>query len=147
MSGYLLDTSVLSLAGPGKPPLPDEVTGWLRAHADDLFVPVIAVAEIEAGIAKLRRAGSTARMDRLSAWLDALVANYGTRVLPLDPVVARMAGRLSDAAVAKGRNPGFADVAIAAIAAAHNLTVLTRNVRHFEPLGVAHADPLANLPG
>lgn len=73
MSGYLLDTSVISLVGPGKPPLPDPVTGWLRAHADELFVPAVAVAEIEKGICKLRRAGSTTRVDKLSAWLDALI--------------------------------------------------------------------------
>lgn len=146
MSGYLLDTSVISLVGPGKPPLPAELTGWLRDHADALFVPIVAVAEIEQGIAKLRRAGGTARADRLSAWLDGLIGGYGTRILTLDPTSARLAGQLSDAARAKGRDPGFPDVAIAAIAAAHGLVVLTRNVRHFGPLGVAHVDPLETLP-
>lgn len=146
MSGYLLDTSVLSLAGPDKSPLPGEVADWLRTHADELFVPVVAIAEIEKGICKLRRAGGTARVDRLTAWLDALIQGYGDRILFLDAQAARVAGQLSDAAKAKGRDPGFADVAIAAIAVTHELAVLTRNVRHFGPLGVAYVDPLAELP-
>ena len=146
MSGYLLDTSVISLVGPDKPPLPREVTDWLRAHADALFVPIVAVAEIEQGIAKLRRAGGTARADRLSTWLDGLTGGYDTRILTLDTASARTAGRLSDAVRATGRHPGFADVAIAAIATAHDLVVLTRNVRHFGPLGVAHVDPIEALP-
>lgn len=146
MSGYLLDTSILSLAGPDKPPLSEEVTGWLRAHADKLFVPVVAVAEIERGICKLRRAGGTERVTRLTAWLDALIHGYGDRILLLDASAARAAGQLSDAARAKGRDPGFADVAIAAIAVTHELVVLTRNVRHFGPLGVPYVDPLVELP-
>lgn len=146
MSGYLLDTSVISLVGPGKPPLAVEVTDWLRDHADALFVPIVAVAEIEQGIAKLRRAGGTGRADRLSAWLDGLIGGYGTRILTLDTTSARTAGQLSDAARATGRNPGFADMAIAAIAVTHDLVVLTRNVRHFGPLGVAHVDPIEALP-
>lgn len=146
MSGYLLDTSVISLIGPGKPPLLDPVTEWLQAHADELFVPAVAVAEIEKGICKLRRAGSTTRVDTLSAWLDALIQGYGDRILPLDAASARVAGQLSDAVTAAGRDPGFADVAIAAIAVAHKLIVLTCNGRHFDPLGVSHVDPLKSLP-
>gem|GEM_PF-2305952 len=47
---------------------------------------------------------------------------------------------------ALGRPPGFADIVIAATAAHHRLTLLTRNVKHFEPLGVALHDPFAGLP-
>ena len=47
---------------------------------------------------------------------------------------------------AAGRAPGFADVAIAA-AASRDLTILTRNLRHFAPLGVRAIDPFDTLPG
>jgi predicted nucleic acid-binding protein len=53
---------------------------------------------------------------------------------------------MSDAAIAKGRHPGFADVAIAALAQHAGLLLLTCNLKHFEPLGVACADPLITLP-
>lgn len=145
MSGYLLDTSVLSALAPGRTPSPD-LARWLRARTDRLFLPAIAVAEVEAGLAKLRRQGAAARAEALSAWLDAVLDAYGERVLPLDAAAARVAGRLSDAALAQGRHPGFADVAIAAIAQVHDLLLLTANARHFAPLGVPHADPFQALP-
>jgi hypothetical protein len=47
---------------------------------------------------------------------------------------------------ALGLAPGFADLAIAGIAQAHGLIVLTRNLRHFAPLGIAASDPFAARP-
>jgi toxin FitB len=99
-----------------------------------------AIAEIEQGVCKLRRRGSRPRSDALTRWLDELVLVYGSRALPLDTVAARQAGQIADAAVAAGRHPGFADVGVAAIAAANTLVVLTRNVRHFAELGVPLID-------
>lgn len=141
--GYLLDTSVISAVAPGRPPVADAQADWLRQQADRLFVPTIAIAEIEAGIRKLRRAGGAARAEHLTSWLDGLIAGYGERILAFDAAAARAAGALSDAAVAAGRHPGFPDVAIAAVAITRDLTLLTRNLRHFEPLGVQMADPFA----
>lgn len=56
---------------------------------------------------------------------------------------ARIAGGLSNLARRLGRAPGFADIAIAATAKVHDLTVLTRYLRDFTPLGVAAQDPFA----
>jgi len=98
------------------------------------------------GFGKLRRAGGIERADRLDRWLDGLLASYADRILPLDAQAARLAGQLSDAAIAQGRHPGFADVAIAALAQHAGLLLLTCNLKHFEPLGVACADPLISLP-
>ena len=53
---------------------------------------------------------------------------------------------LGDKARAAGQSPGFADIAIAATAGTRNLTILTRNLRHFTPLGVAVMDPYDGLP-
>lgn len=86
------------------------------------------------------------RAARLTDWLDALLANAADRVLAFDGGVGRIAGALSDRAWAAGRHPGFADVAIAATAIAHDLILLTRNGKRFEPLGVAFADPVEGLP-
>jgi hypothetical protein len=46
------------------------------------------------------------------------------------------------ASSAKGRHPGFADVAIAAIAKSRELVILTLNLRHFDHLGVETLNPL-----
>ena len=140
-SGYLLDTSVLSLLAPDRPVPGVALTDWLRAQADALNLSAITVAEIEQGICKLRRAGGTDRAGRLTDWLDALLAHSADRVLAFDARVGRLAGALSDRALAAGRPPGFPDIAIAATAMAHGLVLLTRNGRHFEPLGVDFADP------
>ena len=79
-------------------------------------------------------------------WLDGLFAAYGDRILPLDALAARLAGQISDAAMAKGCRPGFPDVAIAALAQKAGLLLVTSNLKHFQPLGVACADPLIILP-
>ena len=71
----------------------------------------------------------------------------GGWVLPFDVSSARLAGELLDASRATGRTPGFADVAVAATAASRGLTVLTRSLRHFAPLGAPAVDPFDSLPG
>lgn len=119
---------------------------WLLVHHKELFLPAIAVAEMAQGISKLRRAGGTERADRIDRWLDGLLATYKDRILPLDAQAARLAGQMSDAAIAQGCHPGFADVAIAAMAQNARLMLLTCNLKHFQPLGVACADPLMALP-
>ena len=146
--GYLLDTSVVSLLAPGREAVVNApFRDWLQAHHKALFLPAIAVAEMAQGISKLRRAGGTERADRLDRWLDGLLARYTDRILPLDAQAARLAGQISDNAMAQGCHPGFADVAIAALAQNADLLLLTCNLKHFQRLGVACADPLIALPG
>lgn len=147
-AGFLLDTSVISALAPGREAhLSADLAPWLQAHDAQLFLPCVAVAELAQGIGKLRRAGAAQRADSLDDWLDQLIAGFGERILPLDTLAARLSGQLSDEATAKGRHPGFADVAIAAIAMQANHLLLTRNLKHFEPLGIACADPFKQLPG
>jgi len=146
-NGYLLDTSVVSVLAPGREAyVPTPLGEWLQAHHQALYLPCIAIAEMAQGIGKLRRAGGTERADRLERWLDGLLARYADRILLLDAQAARLAGQMSDAAIAKGCHPGFADVAIAALAQHAGLLLLTCNLKHFQPLGVACADPLVALP-
>ena len=142
-SGYLLDTSVLSLLAPGRSALKPELADWLRQKADALYLSAVTIAEIEQGICKLRRTGGTERADRLTEWLNELLITSSERILSLDGRVGREAGVLSDRALAIGRHPGFADIAIAATARAYGLILLTQNARHFAPLGVAIIDPVA----
>jgi predicted nucleic acid-binding protein len=143
----LLDTSVVSVLAPGRESfVPTPLSEWLQAHHKQLYLPCIAIAEMAQGIGKLRRAGGAERADRLDRWLDGLLSIYADRILPLDAQAARLAGDISDAAMAQGRHPGFADVAIAALAQNAGLLLLTCNLKHFEPLGVACADPLVALP-
>ena len=138
---------MVSALAPGREAfVPTPLNEWLRAHHTKLFLPSIAIAEVAQGIGKLRRAGGSQRADRLDRWLDGLLAAYADRILPLDARAARLAGQISDAAIAQGCHPGFADVAIAALAQNAGLLLLTCKLKHFQPLGVACADPLVALP-
>ncbi|SFV07621.1 hypothetical protein SAMN02799631_04590 [Methylobacterium sp. 174MFSha1.1] len=148
-SGYLLDTSVLSLLAPGRPSLPEVVSARLREEAGCLYLSAVTLAEIRQGICKLRRKGTTVRADALDTWLASLLAVFADRVLPFGIDEADAAGTLADCAIGIGRHPGFADVAIAATASMHGLVLVTENLRHFEPLtafGVTAYD-LAGMAG
>ncbi len=143
-SGFLLDTSVVSALAPGRDAhLPEEFTAWMHAQHAVLFLPCIAIAELSQGICKLHRNGGVERAARLAQWLDDLLAGFGERILPLDAAAAKLAGQISDQALAQGVHPGFPDVAIAALARRSGHLLLTRNLKHFQPLGVPCADPLA----
>lgn len=141
---YLVDTNVLSdLAAPAPRPA---LVDWLDRHSPELYLSAITAAEVTAGIAKLRRLGSTAKADRLSDWWGAVEHLYGSRILPFGLPEARKAGEFTDLARSAGHTPGFPDTAIAATAAANGLAVLTRNTRHFGMFPVRVVDPFVELP-
>ena len=142
---YLVDTNVISAFAPSRRAQPG-LAEWMDAQSASLFLSVVTVAEVEDGIAKLRREKATRRSTDLSQWLEAVVHLYGNRILGFDTPTARIAGQLSDRARGQGRGPGFADIIIAATARRHALTVLSRNARHFAPLGVPVLDPFRVSP-
>ena len=143
---FLVDTDVLSVGAPSKTRAVPELVEWMDRHSERLYVSVVTIAEIEDGIAKAKRTGATRREARLREWLETLVHLYTSRILPFDLAAARTAGVLSDEARGRGHTPGFADLAIGAIARCHALTILTRNLKHYAPLGVAALDPVVELP-
>lgn len=146
MSLYLLDTDVLSNAAPGRARRSQELTDWMDAHSADLFLSSVTVAEVCSGIAKLKREGAVAKAANIAAWLELILHLYGDRVLAFDTPAARLAGKLMDKARGAGSSPGFADIAIAATAGSRGMTILTRNLRHFAPLGISAIDPFCTLP-
>jgi len=141
---YLVDTDVISSSAPGRSE--GAVANWMDRNSANLFISAVTVAEVESGIAKANRSGSRSQVERLNAWLETILHLYADRVLAFDIAAARCAGRLSDEALAKGQNPGFADLTIAGTARSRGLTLLSRNVRHFKPLGLLVVDPFTRLP-
>lgn len=131
---YLLDTNVLSEARKRRPDA--NVTAWFETVAsDDLYLSAVTIFEIEFGIEKRRR-DDPAFADELSRWLATLLGFYGERALPITTGIARRWGRLSVEAGHKEL-----DLAIAATALQHGLTVVTRNVAHYKPAGVRVLNP------
>ncbi len=131
---FLIDTMVLSelrrrQRDPG-------VVAWIRGQRqEDCFLSVVSIGEIERGIAR-RRTADPAFADQLAGWLDQLLQLHEQRLLPVDLATARRWGQLSAALCHDG-----ADLLIAASAPEHGLTVVTRNLRHFQPTGVATLNP------
>ena len=131
---YLLDTDVLSALRTRQRHA--RVMRWVSTQrSSDLHVSVISLGEIERGIARARhREPQFAAL--LAEWLDGLIRLYAGRILPIDLGAARRWGRVSQAIGHEG-----ADLLIAATALEHGLTVVTRNIRHFEPAGVPVLNP------
>ena len=100
-----------------------------------MYISVVTVAEIERGIAQQVARNPNFARD-LAAWLERALAGFADRLLGVDVPTARRWGRLS---ARLGHNG--ADLLIAATALEHGLTVVTRNVRHFEPSGVPVLNP------
>ena len=134
---YLVDTDVLSTGAPSKARSTPALIEWMDRNSETIYVSVVTIAEIEDGIVKSAREGATRKAARLREWLETLVHLYGQRILPFDLAAARIAGSLSDKARSQRQAAGFADLAIAAIAKHHDLTVLTRYLKHYVLFGVA----------
>jgi predicted nucleic acid-binding protein len=140
---YLLDTNIVSLFDPRRANEAAPFLEWMRLHDRLLFLSTITLTEIEAGILKLMREGKGRRANQLVTLRDGLIADFKERLLPLDVDVA-----LTLASIAEAVRPKVIeriDLIIAATAKVHDLTVLSRNVRHFEPTGVAVIDPLQSF--
>jgi len=145
---YLLDTNVISAVSPRRhrDDRTAAVARWLEANSEGLWLSVITATEVAGGIAKAHRSGAVRHAAELREWWAEIAYGFADRVLPLDLPAAMLAGEMLDRARAGGVEPGFEDAAIAAIAQQAGLTVLTRNIRHFAPLGAAHLDPFKALP-
>ena len=130
----LLDTVVLSELRKARPH--PGVVVFLRGQAADAtFISAMTLGEIEAGIEK-QRSHNSGFADALARWLATTEQQFAHCVLPVTPAIAKLWGRLC---VQTG-NKGI-DNLIAATALCHNLTLVTRNVKHFEPTGVRVVNP------
>ncbi len=145
---YLVDTNVLSASDPValRSGEHGRVVDWLRRHRDHVFISSITVAEIEAGIARAKRRGATQKAAEIEDWWRNTIIAHERRILAFDMESATIAGRLYDAAIGRGHDPGFEDAAIAGIALRHGLQVVTRNTRHFKTLDVTFINPYESAP-
>ena len=134
---FLIDTDVLSALRRGE--RHPDAAGWLTAQrSSDLYLSVVTIGEIERGVeCQLTRDPAFARA--MSDWLDRVLAWYGDRILQVDLPTAQRWGRLIAVLGHEG-----ADLLIAATALEHGLTVVTRNVRHFQPTAVPLLNPFAD---
>jgi predicted nucleic acid-binding protein len=132
---YLIDTNVLSEL---RRPQPQQaVLDWFDQHPRrSLYLSVLTLGEIRKGIDKLP-AGT--RRQALDAWLSQdLPLYFSGRLLTLDAATAQAWGQLC----ARVQRPLPAiDGLLAATALHHGMTLVTRNTRDFEGLGLPLVNP------
>ena len=130
---FLFDTVALSEAA--KPQANEGFLAWLDAvPVVHIHTSVLCLGEIRRGIEMLP---TGAKRERLAEWLEMdLPTMLAGRVLSVDGDVAQIWGRLG----ARGSQSPI-DALIGANAAAAGLTIVSRNVRDFDGLGVAVLNP------
>ena len=136
---YLLDTNVVSEF---RRPRPDRaVVRWVEGvPAEHLHVSSVTIGEIQAGIEITREQDLTKAME-IEGWLYRVQSTY--EVLPVDGAAFREWARMMH-----GKSQTLIlDALIASVAIVHSLTVVTRNVRDFERLGLEVLDPFDNGNG
>jgi len=134
----LLDTNVVS-ALMQRQPDPAVVTWLDNQPAESVWTTAITVFEVRTEL-ELLEPGQ--RRQQLEQAFDQLLAEeLAGRVQPFDQAAALAAGRIAANQQQSGRSVEVRAVQIAGITAARKATLATRNVRHFEELGVALVDP------
>jgi len=132
---YLLDTNVLSELR-RKTPNAGVVEWFARRPASTLFLSVLTLGELRKGVEGMADAD---RRTALLDWLEAELPIFFTgRILSVDVQVADRWGRLM--AAAKRPVPAI-DSLLAATAAHHGLSLVTRNVRDFVDSGLDVINP------
>lgn len=132
---YLIDTNVLSELRRRSADL--GVVAWFSQRPPaTLYLSVLTLGEIRKGIEGI---GDEARRQSLVDWLETdLSAFFTGRILSVDAAVADRWGRLTASA---GRPLPAIDSLLAATALAHDLVLVTRNVRDFAGLPVEIFNP------
>ncbi len=130
---YLLDTNIVCELR--KPRPHGGVVAWLQSTEDaDLHLSAVTLGEIQAGV-ELTRDQDASKAVEIEAWLELVAQSYN--VLPMDGATLRTWARLMH----RRSDTLYEDAMIAATAAVHNLTVVTRNVADFAQFKVRVLNP------
>jgi predicted nucleic acid-binding protein len=138
---FLLDTNVVSeLRKVGDGRADSNVVRWLAGEdADRFYLSAVTVMELDLGI-RLAERRDPVQGARLRAWMtERVLPEFAARILPVDTAVALRCAGLHVPDPRPER-----DALIAATALVHAMTVVTRNVADFAPIGVRILDPWAD---
>jgi predicted nucleic acid-binding protein len=140
---YLLDTNVVSESRKarkrrsGTAKIDANVRNWFRSVSpSELYISAITVLELELGFLLLERRDPL-QGAMLRTWVRSRVLpSFAGRILTVDVDVAQRCAALHVPNPVEDR-----DALIAASALVHGMTLVTRNVAHFERTGVAIVNP------
>ncbi|MDN3986125.1 type II toxin-antitoxin system VapC family toxin [Zwartia vadi] len=132
---YLLDTNVISELRRNSPD-PSVIEWFSKRPASTLYLSVLTLGELRKGIENVK---NLERRLVLTDWLETeLPAFFTGRILPIDIKVTDRWSRLLAAA---GRPLPAIDSLLGATAAQYGLSVVTRNSRDFDNLGLSIINP------
>ena len=138
MAVFLLDTNVLSefarVQGAD-----ERVDRWLKAAPEEtLFSSIFTFAEIRRGIELLP---ASRRRDQLEEWQNDLERSFAGGLLPVTKEIGDKWAVLPARGQRRGTPLAVVDGLIAVTAIVHDLTLVTRNTKDFEELGVVLFNP------
>jgi len=133
MAKLLVDTNVLSELVKRHPNR--GVLAWAGRETHSISISVVTVEEIWFGL-------TLQPAPRIRAWWDRFVSDRCV-VLDVTAPIATFAGVLRAQLGARGKVRTQADMLIAATAAHHGLTLVTRNARDFAGCGVSLLNPFS----
>lgn len=133
----VIDTNVLS--EPLKKTPARKVVEWLdNQTAETLYITAVTRVELWFGVLRLP---DGKRKNVLAAQIERVLELFKDRTLDFDSAAADKLAQIAAECETKGKRALAPDAYIAACAAAHGFAVATRNVEHFEHLGVRLIDP------
>jgi predicted nucleic acid-binding protein len=135
MSGFLLDTNVISELRKGER-CAVKVDTWVRSVPQhENFISVLVVGELTRGTI-LRRRSDPSTPSALERWIAQVRNRYADRILPVTSEVAETWGKLGAI-----RPIPPEDGLMAATALVNGLILVTRNVNNVKGLGVTLLNP------
>jgi predicted nucleic acid-binding protein len=134
---YLLDTNIISELRKKNPN--EGVIKWItETHPSQLYVSCISIGELRAGALKKLKQDKVAG-EGLLKWVLNLTREYAEQILTIDLETCE---EWADLLVIDSTNA--IDGIIAAQAKEENMTLVTRNVKHFEMFGIRLLNPFEN---
>ncbi|HPE60461.1 MAG: type II toxin-antitoxin system VapC family toxin [Thiothrix sp.] len=135
---YLLDTNIISeVRKKGRTNAGVQAFfHQVREQGQQAFLSAVTIGELRRGIELLKHRNDHQQAGALETWLDGVLDGFRDCILPFDHDVAQLWGRL------RVPNPeNELDKMIAVTALIYDLTVVTRNTKHFAGCGTRTLDP------
>ena len=126
---YLLDTNIISEIISKYPN--ENVLNFLEKNKDNLYLSVVTIGEINAGIEKL---DNSKRKDKLKLWLQDLLNKFEDKIINIDIYVMLLWGEISSTLKKQGITISIMDCLIASCAIKENLILITRNEKDFKDI-------------
>lgn len=130
---YLLDTNIISEVKK-RDPHPN-VAMWIKAYKDHIYLSSITIGELRSGAIRKSKTDKEQGY-RLHQWIDQLLTEYNEQILNVNLEVCESWAEL----IAIDDTNGV-DSLIAAQAISYNMTLVTRNIKHFKMFGVKLFNP------